>query len=304
MRRSLHYGVALVLALGILTAPVPTMRAQEKEKQKAAPKPLVLPPGTESFKDLAYGPHSERNTLDLFTPKSSSTLPLVIYIHGGGWWNGSKNGNNPAIFLLEKGYAVAAINYRLVDQAIFPAQIEDCKAAVRFLRANAKKYNLNPDSFGVLGVSAGGHLVALLGTTGGMKDLEGDGLNKDVSSRVQAVVDFYGPADFLHFKLKEDPASTVTKLLGGVLTEKRELAAKASPVTHTTKDDAPFLIFHGDEDPKVPLEQSEFLLSALRKAGVESELVVVKGGSHGGMGFNTAEQRVKITDFFNKHLKK
>ncbi len=151
-------------------------------------------------KDLEYGPHGVGNRLDLYLPpKADAPTPLVIWIHGGGWEAGNKD-NPPGLGLLKKGYALASINYRLSQEAKFPAQIEDCKAAIRFLRANAKKYNLDPDHFGVWGASAGGHLVALLGTTGGVKELEGDGPNKEESSAVQAVVDWFGPTDMLQMK--------------------------------------------------------------------------------------------------------
>ncbi|HEV3142992.1 MAG TPA: alpha/beta hydrolase, partial [Gemmataceae bacterium] len=153
-----------------------------------------LPEGARAEKNLEYGPH-ERNQLDLYLPKSDGPNPLIVWVHGGAWWAGSKDGGIAPLPLLEKGYAIASINYRYSKQAIFPAQIEDCKAAVRFLRANAKKYHLDSDHVGVIGASAGGHLVALLGTTGDVKELEGDGLNKEFSSRVQAVVDVFGPAD-------------------------------------------------------------------------------------------------------------
>lgn len=278
--------------------------AQPKEKAKAEVKGLPIPEGTRVLKDIAYGTRGERNTLDLYLPKSDKPLPLIIWIHGGGWRNGSKAGGGRAVAMLDKGYAVAAINYRLSDAAPYPAQIEDCKAAVRLLRANAKKYNFNPEAIGAWGGSAGGHLVALLGTTGGISEFEGDGENKDVSSRVQAVCDFYGPSDMARFKSMDTADSFVGKLLGGVPSEKRDLAAKASPVKYATKDDAPFLIVHGDQDKLVPLEQSEFLLEALQKAGVECELLVVKDNAHGGPGFDTPEMRAKIQSFFDKHLKK
>lgn len=288
-----------LLAVGVLLPP-----AALPQTPKANGKGPALPEGTQAHRDLRYGPHEERNTLDLYVPKSDEPLPLVVWVHGGGWQNGSKDGaNNPALPLLKKGYAVAAINYRLSQHAVFPAQIEDCKAAVRFLRANAGKYNLNPDAFGVCGSSAGGHLVALLGTSGGEKDLEGDGGNQGVSTRVQAVCDFYGPTDFTRIGPPADPNGAVAKLLGGPLSEKKELVAKASPVTYVSKDDPPFLILHGDKDPLVPVSQSEQFHDALTKAGVDSTLVVVPGGVHSqriGDGANAD----KIVAFFDKHLKK
>src|SRR5262245_4949490 len=309
-RHLLPFAAFLLIPSAAILAPAPLARAQEKTQ----PKGPKLPEGTAEYRDLRYGEHKERNTLDLFVPKSESPLPLVIWVHGGAWQAGSKDGNNPAMPFLTKGYAVAAINYRLSQHAVYPAQIQDCKEAVRFLRANAKKYNLNPDAFGVWGASAGGHLVALLGTTGGVKELAlADGPHKDTSDRVQCVVDFFGPVDLTKMaaqagpnsKLDHDAAdSPESKLVGGPIQKNKEKAATANPITYLTKDAAPFLIVHGDADPLVPLPQSELLHEALKKAGVPSEFVVIKGGGHGGAGFATAENQDKIAAFFDKHLKK
>src|SRR5262249_24089734 len=137
----------------------------------------------------------ERQKLDLYLPdKADGPLPVVVWVHGGAWRQGSKNGC-PGVYLAARGFAVASVGCRLSHDAVFPAQIEDCKAAVRWLRANAKKYTLDPDHVGAWGASAGGHLVALLGTTGGMKDLEGKDGDLDQSSKVQCVVDWFGPTD-------------------------------------------------------------------------------------------------------------
>ena len=200
---------------------------------------------------------------------------------------------------------MASINYRLSQHAVFPAQIEDCKAAIRWLRANAAKYHLDPDHIGVWGASAGGHLVALLGTTGGVKELEGTGGNLDQSSRVQCVVDWFGPTDMATMGRQADkPGTPVAQLIGGPVQENQEKARKASPLTYVSKDSAPFLIMHGDKDNMVPLQQSEVLAEALKKAGVEVKLQVVKGNGHGGPGFNSPENRKLIEDFFAKHLKR
>src|SRR5262245_40112120 len=311
MPRVLLATVAFLFALSTATlAPAPTARSQEKKVQPKQPK---LPAGTAEHRDLRYGEHKERNTLDLFVPKSEKPLPLIIWIHGGAWQGGSKDMNHPALRFLEQGYAVAAINYRLSQHTVFPAQIQDCKEAIRFLRANAKKYNLDPDAFGVWGSSAGGHLVALLGTSGGVKELAlADSPHKDVSDKVQCVVDFFGPTDLLKMaaqsgtnsKIDHDsPKSTEPRRIGGAIQENKEKAAKANPITYSTKDAAPFLILHGDADPLVPLGQSELLHEALKKAGVPSELVVIKGGGHGGAGFSSPENQDKVVKFFEKHLK-
>jgi acetyl esterase/lipase len=293
-------------SLFVLLFMVSPLFAQAK---KDAPK-QKLPDGVKVERDLEYGPR-ERNKLDVYVPKGDGPFPLVIWVHGGGWANGSKAGGGPAIGLLDQGFAVAAINYRLTGQAIFPAQIEDCKAAVRYLRANAKKFNLNPDRFGAWGSSAGGHLVALMGTSGDVKDLEGDGLNKEASSRVQAVCDFFGPTDLTKMAEQttvkgpidhDSPNSPESKLIGGAIQMNKDKAKRANPIEYATKDDPPFLILHGDQDPLVPHKQSEILHEALKKVGVDSTLMVIPGAAH-GPGINTPENQKKILEFFERTLK-
>lgn len=262
----------------------------------------TLPEGTKVHKDLEYVKDGhERNKLDLYLPeKAEGPLPLIVWVHGGAWQGGGKE-NPPMLPMLTHGYAVASINYRFSQHAVFPAQIEDCKAAIRWLRANAKMYNLDPDRIGVAGASAGGHLVALLGTTAGVKELEGKGGNLEQSSRVQAVVDLFGPTDLLQMG-HNGPGSPETKLIGGPPSENKEKAAKANPITYVSKESAPFLILHGDKDTTVPYSQSEFLVDALKKAGVEVTLKKVEGAGHAGPAFSSPENRKLILEFFDKHL--
>jgi acetyl esterase/lipase len=272
-----------------------------------------LPEDVRAFRDLAYVENGhERQKLDLYLPaKAEGPLPLVIWIHGGGWQNGSKEGCPPARQgYLERGYAVASLNYRLSGHAIFPAQIEDCKAAIRWLRAHAQAYGLNPDRFGVWGSSAGGHLVALLGTSGDEKAFD-VGANLDVSSRVQAVCDYYGPSDLARMdekaapgaRLKHNaPDSPEAKLIGGAVQENKEKAARASPLTYVTTNMPPFLIVHGDADPTVPYHQSELLFEALKKAGGSVHLHCIKGAGH-GQGFGGTEIGERVTAFFDRCLK-
>jgi len=282
---------------------VSLVASQERAARKGLPR---LPEGVKALRDLQYveGGH-ERNRLDLYLPeRATGRLPLIVWIHGGAWLGGSKEGC-PALPFTSKGYAVASINYRLSQHAVFPAQIEDCKAAIRWLRANAAKYGLDPDRIGVWGASAGGHLVALLGTTGSVRELEGSGGNLDQSSRVQCVVDWFGPADLLTMAgSHDDPGSPEARLVGGPVHENKDKARKASPVTYVSKDTAPFLIMHGDQDNTVPPSQSKVLTNALKKAGVEVKLVIVKGNGHGGPGFNSSENRKLIEEFFAQHLGK
>lgn len=268
----------------------------------------ALPPNTKVERDMAYvaEPH-ERQKLDLYVPPSDASLPLIVWVHGGAWRGGDKS-RCPALRFLEKGYAVASLNYRLSQHAVFPAQIEDCKAVVRWLRAHAGDYGYDGDRIGVWGASAGGHLVALLGTTGDA-DRFVEGPYPDVPSNVQCVVDFFGPTDFDRIqeqageKSRLDhnaPDSPESQLIGAPITENPEKVAKANPITYITPQDPPFLIVHGDEDYVVPLGQSELLHDALQEAGIQSRLHVVKGGGH---GFQDREVDVLVEQFFKEHLK-
>jgi len=293
--------VRLLLAIGIATF-LGLRPATGAEQDPVRPtRPPASPPGVQVLRDLEYVPGGhERNRLDLYLPeKAARPLPVIVWVHGGGWTNGDKT-NGPAFRFATIGYAVASINYRFSQHAIFPAQIHDCKAAIRWLRANARKYGLDSNHIGAWGGSAGGHLVALLGTTTGVKELEGPGGNEDQSSRVQAVVDWYGPTDFLTVGAKD----TRTNLIGGDPQANKEKAAKASPMTYVSKDAAPFLIMHGDKDKTVPISQSETFAQALQKAGVEATFVVVKGSGHVSPLFNSPEHRKQVEDFFAKHLTK
>lgn len=283
--------------------------------QPKAPKkmdvPPPVPPNVTVHRDLAYveGGH-ERQKLDLYLPKDAAgPRPVIIWVHGGGWQNGSKASAFPLRFgFTAKGYVIASIGYRLTDAAAFPAQIQDVKAALRWLRAHANQYQLAPDRFAAWGSSAGGHLVAMLGTAGDIAAFD-VGAHLDRSSRVQAVVDYYGPSDLLRFvetpgyTSHGQPGSPESKLIGGVVAANKDKAAAASPITYVSKDDPPFLILHGAADPTVPVNQSETLHAALLQAGVPSTLHVLPGAKHGGPDFNTPEALGWVEAFLARHLK-
>jgi acetyl esterase/lipase len=252
--------------------------------------------------------------LDLYLPKNpdQKPLPLIVWVHGGAWRAGSKN-NPRAKGFTNQGYAVASINYRLSQEAKYPAQIHDCKAAIRWLKANAKKYNLDPNRIGAWGASAGGHLVALLGTTGEVKELEGDLGNLQYSSRVQAVCDWYGPTDFLqgdahalpNSRFKHSaPDSPWSQLIGApIIQENKDKIALANPINFISSDDPPFLIVHGDMDNTVPYHQSVIFYEALKKAGVDVIFHTAKGSGHGFKGRNAQIVSKLVHEFFDKHLK-
>jgi acetyl esterase/lipase len=232
---------------------------------------------------------------------------VIVYVHGGGFRAGNKGDQSPVGFLKD-GYAMAAVNYRLSQHAVFPAQIEDCKAAVRWLRTNAAKYGLDPERFGAWGTSAGGHLVAMLGTAGTIRTFD-VGENLDVSSSVQAVADYFGPTDFLQMDahrpsngmIHNDPRSPESALIGGAIQQNPDKVARANPITYVTSSAPPFFIAHGDRDPLVPHHQSELLEAALKAAGVPVSFYTVKGAGH---GFRDATADAKRTDFFAKSLKR
>jgi acetyl esterase/lipase len=291
---------------GVLVSPF----TQQEGRKGGSPPAATVPDRVKAYRDLAYVENGhERHKLDLFIPEGTKEpLPLIIWIHGGGWQNGSKDGCPPLRNgYTERGYAVASINYRLSGHAIFPAQIEDCKAAIRWLRAHAAKYNLDSQRFGVWGSSAGGHLVALVGTSGNVKALD-VGANLDQSSRVQAVCDYYGPTDFTVFVTTPGYASHATanspeaKLIGGAVMENKDKASSANPITYMSQDDPPFLIVHGDKDPTVPINQSQLLYDALKQAGVNVHFHTIKGASH-GQGFGGPEIEPMVIDFFDRVLK-
>jgi len=264
-------------------------------------------------RDLVYKRINGRAlTLDLYRPqKASSPSPVILWIHAGGWSHGRKEQRSPALSFLSDGYAVASIELRLSGEAPFPAQIEDCKAAVRWLRANAAKYNLDPDRIGAWGHSGGGHLSALLGTSGGVQELEGSGDNMSYSSRVQAVCDVSGPSDLLRLYYDASDGSNgkrtkatsyIDALLGGPADQNKTKAMAASPITYVSKDDPPFLIIHGEKDFGVPASQGELLAAALKAAGVETTLEITSQGHTVRVGDSRLLPIIKA--FFDKYLKK
>jgi acetyl esterase/lipase len=300
-----------MLALLVLIGPAGVVQAQvPAEQAKAKVQPPRIPDGVVVERDIEYARVGDTALrLDLYRPEmTGAPLPLIVWVHGGGWSGGDK-ANNMALPLSGRGYVVASINYRLSGVAPFPAQIEDCRAAIRWLRANASKYSIDPKRVGVWGGSAGGHLVALLGTAGDVNGWDTVGGSTDQSARVQAVCDYYGPANFLVERMPgggKDPNSPVGRLLGGPVDERQDRAREASPITYVSGDDPPFLIFHGEQDPTVPIEQSEMFESALRKVGVDVTFVRVKNAGHGfrpGSDPNPGQILEAVAAFFDKKLK-
>lgn len=288
--------------------------------EDAASGPLLMPfhapDSVKHVADVAYADtDNPRQRLDLLvprSPRSDKPLPVIVFFHGGAWQQGDRSGGLAPLLSYVSGgdYAGVTVGYRLTGEASWPAQVHDCKAAIRWIRANAGAYHLDPDRIGLIGGSAGGHLVALLGTSDASAGLEGNlGKYGGVSTRVRCVVDQYGPADFLtlgqapgELQRKHDgPNSAVARLLGGPVRERPEVARAASPATYVSSDDPPFLIVHGTDDPGIPYDQSVKFAAALRAAGVPTLLQTVEGGGHGNFRNPEIGRRTRL--FFDKYLR-
>ena len=268
-----------------------------------------LPPDARRFRKLEVARTPQGPLyLDLYLPTNApAPLPLIVWIHGGGFHTSptARDDYLPGR-IVGRGYALASIDYRDSKAAPFPAQVQDCKAAVRWLRAHAAEYGIDPERVGVWGISAGGHLAAFLGLSGGEQEYEGDGGNATFSSRVRAACDFCGPTDLLQLVTPETTnAAAALRLMaedfvGGKPEDRRDLVAKVNPATHADRRDPPILILHGDADPLVAFNQSELLYQALKAVGAEVTFGVVKGGGHLFVG---PEIDRAVDAFFDQHLK-
>lgn len=272
-------------------------------QDKNAPKP---PAGVIFQPDIEYGTAGgESLKLDLAMPeKLDKPVPCIVVIHGGAWRGGNKAGHIPQIFDFAKhGYVSVTVGYRFCPKHRFPAQVEDVKCAVRFLRANAEKYHIDKDRIGAIGFSAGAHLSMMLGVMGKEDGLEGTGGNQDQSSKVQAVVAFFGPTEF---NAKDLPAISVGLLndfVGFTPEENPDIRKQASPITYVTKDDAPLLIFQGTKDPLVPHTQATVMADAMTNAGVPGRVELLLGLGHGWGGQEIARSIHQTNEFFDLQFK-
>lgn len=260
--------------------------------------------------DIGYATVGEHQlSLDLYQPVSAEQpSPLVIWVHGGAWRSGSK-ADAPVAQLIEHGFAIASVDYRLSPVSRFPAQIHDIKAAIRFLRARAAQYKLDPARFAVAGSSAGGHLAALVGVTNDQEELEGAvGEHLSESADVQAIISFYGASNLQTILSQSTPHGLQVRvpalqlLLGGQPEEKPTLARLASPVAHVDPGDPPLLLIHGDQDPQMPFAQSRELESVYEQHHLPVQLHVVHGGVHGGTGFYEQPMIRVVAQFLNERL--
>ncbi|MBV9864272.1 MAG: alpha/beta hydrolase [Abitibacteriaceae bacterium] len=264
--------------------------------------------GAQVENDVSYGEAGgQKLLLDVYRPGGEAkTRPAVILVHGGGWSGGDKRDFEPyGRALARQGYVAFSVNYRLATKEgnKYPAQIDDVQRAVRWIRAHADTYGVDPNHIGALGASAGGHLVALLGTRD-TRDNSDPALAK-YSSRVQCVVDMFGPTDFtVQGPLSEQAMAILYNFIGKTPQEAPAVYREASPITYVDKNSAPFAIFHGTADPLVPIGQSQRLYDALQKAGVESSFTKFEGEGHGFQRPETNRQfALEALTFFNRHLK-
>ena len=308
---------AVVAGLVVLASSTASCDEKPKPASQATP-PGPVPHGVTMERDIPYVPDGDDSQkLDLYLPKTPAgrPLPLIVHIHGGGWRGGSKF-PCPFLGMVAQGYVVASVEYRFSQKALFPAQIQDCKAAIRWLRANSGRYGIDPEHVGVIGASAGGHLSALVGTTGGTMAFAPLGGNEEQSDRVQAVCDIFGPTDFgtvmqqaaddqnvrniLKFNSSSDPYSM---LIGASLEGNKAKTDAVSPVRYVSKDSPPILILHGTHDALVPFAQSEQLAAALKEEGVAVWLQALPGSGHGGPVFGKPSILGLMKTFFDRHLK-
>jgi acetyl esterase/lipase len=271
--------------------------------------PPKLPAGFKAVKDISYADNENaRQKLDLYVPESkpAELLPIVVYVHGGGWEGGHKDAAEVLnAFLTDGRFAAASVGYRLTNESHWPDQIHDCKAALRWIANHGAEYGIDASRIALFGISAGGHLVSLLGTSVGDADLEGTiGPKSETPVRFRCVANFCGPANFLTFENKgsifsgEKPGPLM-KLLNGKVSEHQSEAKAASPELHVSSDDPPFLHIHGTKDALVPYVQAVEFDKALDAAGVSSTLLTGEGGNH---VFISKELLDTMNAFFDRHL--
>jgi acetyl esterase/lipase len=291
--------IALLLCVGSLLCAPSSAKPTEGQQEKKADE-IVFE------KDLVYGKGAgEDLKLNLGHPKEQAgALPCIVLIHGGGWAAGNKNGHDGQVReLVGRGYVSATLGYRFAPKHVFPAQVEDVKCAIRFLRANAEKYGIDKDRIGAVGFSAGAHLSMMLGAMDKEDGLEGEGGNPEQSSKVNAVVSWFGPTDLTTSDWPDQTGPILVKFLGGSRAEKLDLYKRASPLTYVNKGDAPMLLIQGTKDVLVPWTQATAMADALTKAGVYGRVDLILGANHGWGGPELQRTADETWAFFDQFLK-
>lgn len=269
-----------------------------------------LPKGTTIHGNIPYNNDTlKKHLLDIYLPADAKgKRPLVVFIHGGGWIGNDKYADmgympNTIAAMLNKGMAVASIDYRFAMQAVFPAILQDCNKAVSFLYDNADKYGLDKNRIALMGFSAGGHLASLMGTSQNNKVSNFYFTNTYRPFRYKAIVDFYGPTDLVLLPGNEDEKSPEGLLIGAAPLLRPDLAKAASPITYIDKNDPPFLIYHGEKDNIVSNKQSKLFSAWLKYYGVKNELTIVKDAPHFGTMYDVDEIRIRVIGFLTQELK-
>jgi acetyl esterase/lipase len=268
----------------------------------------VAAPAIQADIQYATTANGEPLRLDLYLPESGAGAPLVVWIHGGAWENGNKSAM-PLEPVIERGFAVASLDFSPASKAPFPGQVHEIKAAIRFLRAQAKQYGYDASRIAVAGASSGAHLAALVGTSNGNSELEGTlGGQRSESSAVHAIVSYFAATNLTTILAQSTPFGlgvrepALKRLLGAAPKDAEPLARLASPVFQVDRNDPPLLLFHGDLDPQMPINQSHELEGAYEKQGLDAELVVVHGAAHGGDAFYSPENVQRVVAFLSAQL--
>ena len=263
-------------------------------------------PSIREHKDVVYATvEGKALALDLYVPTRADAAPLLVWVHGGAWSQGTKA--NPPRHFIEHGIATASLDFRQSTEARFPAQVHDIKAAIRFLRAKAQTYGYRADRIAIAGSSSGGHLAALVGVTNGHSSLEGTvGDHRQESSAVHAIVSYFGASNLQTILAQSTPFGlnmrrpALERLLGALPDEARELAKLASPVEHVDRQDPPLFLLHGDQDPQMPINQAHELQGAYEKLGLDAQLRVLHGAAHGGNVFYSPPNLKPVLDFLDR----
>ena len=273
----------------------------------------IFPTGTQFLQNIPYANDTlKKHQLDIYLPANAKpSNPVVIWVHGGAWMLNDKYADMGYMTgtiksIVEKGYVLASIDYRHSTTAIFPAQIQDCYQALEFLHNNASRFKLDKNKFVLIGFSAGGHLASLLALSSNNNVTDFYPEKKKTNFKIKAVIDFYGPSDFLAMTASGDPemkGDPISTLLGAAPLKRPDLSKKASPVSYVDKDDPPFIIVHGEKDESVPYQQSVLMQSYLNLAGVKNELIIVKGAPHFGTMFDVDDVRSRLLDFLSLNFK-
>lgn len=296
----------IVTLIAFFTATI-TAGAQIPEHMKS-----VFQSGIVSFQNIPYANDTlKKHLLDIYLPANAKkNVPLLVWVHGGAWMSNDKYADMGYMSktihaILEKGYALASIDYRHSTTAIFPAQIQDCNQAVQFLYDHAGKYGFDRNKFGLIGFSAGGHLASLLGLSNNHEIPTFYAQRKKPSFKIKVVLDFYGPSNFILFfgdAKPENVQNPIATLLGASPLVRPDLSAIASPATYVDKNDPPFFIVHGEKDDAVPPAQSYLLKGYFDLAGVHNQLTIVKDAPHFGEMFDTDDIRQALLKFLDEHL--